>query len=473
MKKFTLLLLTACNLLMFSQNTRNSDVQNTTQKPPVVYNTPTKPYVTLAAYNAAFNSQNINAPLLYGQFPPIGTSTITSQQFEAANAQYNSNAADDFTVPAGKSWQVSAIYVRGYSISPVYPTSYKVTFYTNTGSNLPGTIIRTENVILAAGSNSPTLPLATALSLAAGKYWVSVQAVLDFAGGGQWYWETYSDSSTLSSPYAWTNPGNGFGTPCNTVWNTGSICIPGQLKDLAFSLDGIESNSTAATCKTYVARIVSTDPTETTRLYRDAVPSVCGTAKVYPTPAFAGNYHYRSYTIQNTLPTTNCVTVNLTNTDAVNQVHLVAYSGTFNPANIALNYMGDSGTSSVGGSVATMSITMPANSTMVIVANEATANSTFTGDYTLDVLSTNCGGILRTGETGGKSVNVYPNPVKTVLFVNGMKVNDAKVYDASGKLVPVKTSENQINVEGLTKGNYLLQMNDKDGNTTTTKFIKK
>lgn len=473
MKKITLLLLTTCNLFLFSQTNQNSDVQKTAQQPPVVYHTPTKPYVTLDAYNKAFNAQNLSAPLLYKQFPPIGTSTITSQQFEAANAQYNSNAADDFTVPAGKSWQVSAIYVRGHSVSPVYPTSYKVTFYTNTTSNLPGTIVRTENVILAAGSNSPTLPLATALTLAAGKYWVSVQAVLDFTGGGQWYWETYTDTATLSAPFAWTNPGNGFATPCNTVWNTGSVCIAGQLKDLQFSLDGIETTSAATPCKTYVGRILSTDPTETTRLFRDAVPSICGTAKAYPTPAFSGNYHYKSYTIQNTLATTNCVTVNLTNPDPTNQVHLVAYSGTFNPANIALNYMGDSGTSSVGGTVATMSITMPANSTMVIVANEATANSTFTGDYTLDILSTNCGGILRTGEVGGKSVSIYPNPVKTVLFVNGMKLNDAKVYDVSGKLIPVKSTENQINVEALSKGNYLLQMKDKEGNSTTTKFIKK
>ena len=51
-------------------------------------------------------------------------------------------------------------------------------------------------------------------------------------------------------------------------------------------------------------------------------------------------------------------------------------------------------------------------------------------------------------------------------------MNEAKVYDASGKLIPVKSTENQINVEGLTKGNYLLQMKDKSGNVHQDKFIK-
>lgn len=473
MKKITLFLLTTCNLLFYSQTNRISDIEKAAEQPPVVYSTPSKPYATLAAYNAAFNAQNLIEPLLYGQFPLITTNTITSQQFEAANTQYSSNAADDFTVPAGKLWQVSTVFVRGSSASPVYPTSYKITFYTNTAANLPGTIIRTENVILAAGSMSPTLPLASPLTLAAGKYWVSVQAVLDFVGGGQWYWETYTASTTLGSPYAWTNPGNGFGTPCNTVWNSGSVCIPSQLKDLQFSLDGTESNVAAAACKTFVSRIINTDATENTRLFRDANPSVCGTTKPYPSPAVAGAFHYKSYTIQNTMSSTNCVTVNLTNLDPTYQLHLVAYTGNFNPANIALNYMGDSGSSSVGSTVATMNLTMPANSTMVIVVNETTANSTFSADYSLDIFSSNCGGILKTAESGGKSISIYPNPVKTVLFVNGMKANEAKIYDSSGKLVPVQTSENQINVEGLPKGNYLLQMNDKNGNKMTTKFIKK
>ena len=469
MKKITLLALAFCNCLIFAQTNRTSDV--VVHRDPVVFTTPTKPYATMDAYQNAFNAQNLTAPKLYMQFP-VAAGTITSQKFEVANTQYDSNAADDFTVPAGKSWQITSVFVRGQSTLTVNPTSYNVTFYNNTASNLPGTVVRTENVILAAGAVSPTLPLATALTLAAGKYWVSVQAVMDLAVGGQWFWETYTDAATLSAPYAWINPGNGFATTCNVAWNTGSICLASQLKDLQFSLDGTESNAAATPCKTFTGKIVSTDPTETDRLFRDAIPSVCGTPKVYPSPAFAGTYHYRTYTIQNTLATTNCVTVNLTNPDP-GQVHLVAYLGTFNPANIATNYIGDSGSSSLNGSLATMSITMPASSTMVIVANETTANTAFASNYTIDVLSTNCGGILKTVEAGGNIVNIYPNPVTKTLFVNGMKMQEAKVYDASGKLIQVKSSNNEINVENLTKGNYLLQVKDKDGKVYQDKFIKK
>lgn len=470
MKKITLLLLTACNLLLFAQKSRTNDVTPPkAETKPIVYKYPTKAFVTLQDYNKEFNAQNLISPKLYGQQPFI-TDNITSQEFEAGNTNYTSNAADDFKVPTGKSWNITAVNAIGNVSLSNYPTSYKVTFYTNSATNFPDTVIRTETVTLAAGSTNPSLLLATPLILTAGTYWVSVQAVMDLSNG-QWFWSTYNDAGTLSRPFAWRNPGGGFATSCNANWNTASICLPSQLKDLQFSLDGVESNASGI-CKTFTGRILSTDPTETTRLFRDAVPSICGTTKPYPTPAFAGSFHYKTYAIQNTLATTNCVTVNLTNQDPTNQLHLVAYSGTFNPANIAANYMGDSGSSSFNNSVVTMNITMPANSTMVIVVNETVANSTFTADYTVDILSANCGGILKVGEAGGKDINIYPNPVNTTLFVNGMKMTEAKVFDISGKIIPVKSTESQINVQGLPKGNYLLQLKDKTGNVYQDKFIK-
>lgn len=456
-------------MFMFAQNNLGTDVTPPkAETKPIVYKYPTKAFVTLQDYNNEFNSQNLINPRIYGQNLFL-TDNISSQQFDAASTQYTANAADDFKVPANKVWNITAVNANGSVSMNKYPTSYNVTFYTNSATNFPGTVIRTETVTLAAGSTSPSLLLATPLSLTEGLYWVSVQAVMDLING-QWFWSTYADSGTLNQPYAWRNPGNGFGTTCSTAWNTASICLPSQLKDLQFSLDGTES----VACKTITGRILTTDPTHSPRITRDGVPSVCGIAKAYPGNFSSGNFHYKSYTVQNISASSECVTVTLKNTDpnTLNQVHLMAYTGSFNPANLSQNYLGDSGSSSLAGSVVTMSVTIPANTTIVLVATEPTSNTVFTADYTINVLSANCGSILKAVDTTVNNVSIYPNPASKLLFVNGMTVKEAKVFDATGKLIPVKSSESQINVEPLLKGNYLLQLKDKSGKVHQDKFIK-
>ena len=470
MKKISLLLLTACNVFLIAQNNRTSDVMPPkVVKSPIIYKIPSKPVATLNDYYTEFNSQNLIAPKLYGQFP-ISSTNITSQKFEVANTAYDSNAADDFVVPANKIWTVNSVSVRGYTTVTVYPTSYNVTFYSNSPTNFPNAVIRTENVLLVAGSVNPTLALATPLLLTEGKYWVSVQAVMDLTGGGQWFWETYTDSGTLSAPFAWTNPGNGFGTPCNTAWNTASICLAGQLKDLQFSLDGIESNPYP--CKTITGRISTADPTQSPRLFRDAIASICASTKVFPGTTGSGNFHYKSYTVQNTSATANCVTITVKNPDVANNVHLTTYNGAFNPSDLSQNYFGDIGTSSLNGSIQKMDINIPGNATINIIASEVIANTIYTNDFTINVTSQNCGNILKTLVSTLNPITIYPNPVHSVLFVSGMKVKDASVFDISGKLIPLKSTESQINVESLTKGNYLLQIKDKDGKVHQDKFIK-
>ena len=472
MKKITLLFLTASSLFSFGQNIKTTDISFTkpVEKKTLSYKIPSKPAVSLAEYYAQSNAQNLVAPKLYSQFP-FTTSTITSQQFETENAAYNSTAADDFTVPASKIWEIKNVSARGYSISANYPTSYNVTFYKNSALNLPDTVIRTETVTLSAGSTNPTLPLANALFLTEGKYWISIQAVLNYTGGGQWFWETYSDAATLSAPFAWKNPGTGFETTCNAYWNTASVCIPGQLKDLQFTLDGVESNA----CKTILGRISTTDLTHPSRILRDGNSSTCGTSKSYPGNLNSGNYHYKTYTLENTTGTADCVTLLLKNTDpnALNQIHMVAYNETFNPNNLSENYAGDLGNSSFNGTISQMNITIPANKTLVLVVSETISDTTFNSDFTLHVISPNCAGILKTLVNTVKTISIYPNPVQSILFIKGVKVKTLQVFDGSGKLILTKNSESQLNVENLSKGIYLLKITDNLGKIHQEKFIKK
>ena len=142
-----------------------------------------------------------------------------SQVFEPANAAFNSQSADDFTVPAGTNWTVTQVTANG--IRTGNPTSVNVFFYANSGSNLPGAAVASYNnvatFVRTGGNYSVTLP--SALNLAGGTYWVSIQVNMSFATGGQWFWGNFG-ATNIGNQYAWQNPGGGFGTPC-TSWGYG------------------------------------------------------------------------------------------------------------------------------------------------------------------------------------------------------------------------------------------------------------
>jgi hypothetical protein len=120
--------------------------------------------------------------------PPVA---IGSQQFEAAMAAFDNQAADDFVIGSG--W--GAPYVTGVRVMGEYSagggpaSSFNIYFYQNGAGNLPGTLI-------AAFMNLPyveTPPdflicLPYPFGVNTGTYWVSVQARQDSNPNGQWFW---------------------------------------------------------------------------------------------------------------------------------------------------------------------------------------------------------------------------------------------------------------------------------------------
>jgi hypothetical protein len=70
-------------------------------------------------------------------------------------------------------------------------------------------------------------------------------------------------------------------------------------------------------------------------------------------------------------------------------------------------------------------------------------------------------------------ISVYPNPVKSNLFVDGLPQNaTVKIYDMRGKLVlSSRNGNNQIDVNNFAKGVYSIQISGKNG-ITTKKFVK-
>lgn len=73
-------------------------------------------------------------------------------------------------------------------------------------------------------------------------------------------------------------------------------------------------------------------------------------------------------------------------------------------------------------------------------------------------------------------ISIYPNPVKDILYVKSPEeIDEFHVFNSAGQKVLSQknnTKISQLNSSSLSKGTYILQIIDKDGNSTSTKFIK-
>ena len=66
-------------------------------------------------------------------------------------------------------------------------------------------------------------------------------------------------------------------------------------------------------------------------------------------------------------------------------------------------------------------------------------------------------------EAGEKGIEVYPNPAKDRLRIDGIEPAEVQVYNAFGQLVKTVQNANQINVSDLAEGIYLLRITAMDG----------
>jgi hypothetical protein len=126
---------------------------------------------------------------------------------------------------------------------------------------------------------------------------------------------------------------------------------------------------------------------QTDRVERKPPVSVCGTAKDYPGPFNdAISRTYDAYSFTNNGPAT-CVTFSVSTACTGTQViFAVAYLGSFNPANIATNYLGDPAQSP---SPMSFSVDVPANSNVILVVHEV-FNGGACPSYDVEVTGLSC-----------------------------------------------------------------------------------
>jgi subtilisin-like proprotein convertase family protein len=158
------------------------------------------------------------------------------------------------------------------------------------------------------------------------------------------------------------------------------------------------------TCPGVVSGTISTnDFTNSIRMFRDgsAFASTCAAAKACPGPISDPNTHYDTHTFTNTGGPA-CVTVHLD--DPCGNLFATAYLGSYNPADLCANYLGDIGNSSAAGS---FSFNVPANTNFVVVVNDVGAGGGVGCDYTLVAIGTECPPVLAIDLVPGNKVRLH------------------------------------------------------------------
>jgi hypothetical protein len=180
--------------------------------------------------------------VLYDQYDTPGTYAVASQDFEAAYDSLDSFTADDFVVPSGENWTIDEVDIQGLYDNGSGPAVGFHVFIYQDAAGLPGTNVYTglSQAYTSADDVNFVITLSPSAVLTPGTYWISVQARMDFALGGQFDWQ---DRSILANTAgAWQNPGDGFGTGCVT-WGMKTTCLGTVDPDSVFRLVGTTATS--------------------------------------------------------------------------------------------------------------------------------------------------------------------------------------------------------------------------------------
>jgi opacity protein-like surface antigen len=203
--------------------------------------------VNMAAVAASRHSRPPTT-MLWNQNSNFGEYSYSDNFTSGSFSSFDDSGADDFVVPAGKTWKITGVDVTGNYGSCCPPgvtvqvqdcgpaTSEIITFYKNKGG-LPGAVIGTAQTINCTDNmGNFTCSLPTSVKLRGGTkgktYWLGFVANMNFNMARQWYW-TFN-TTVRGNVSAWENPGGGFGF-CPT-WSPNTQCF--GYDDYAFDLRG-------------------------------------------------------------------------------------------------------------------------------------------------------------------------------------------------------------------------------------------
>jgi hypothetical protein len=175
---------------------------------------------------AKFKTANRALTVLYDQNSDAQGYSDISQNFESSFDQYDSQGADDFTVPKGSIWVINEVDVAGlYFNGPGLAVSENVFIYKGSNKHPNKLVAEMDNVVGdddGVGNFVINLGKKGIRLKKGGEYWVSVQVNMDFSAGGEWGWATRN--TQVGTAAQWQNPGDGFATGC-TTWSNEQACL--------------------------------------------------------------------------------------------------------------------------------------------------------------------------------------------------------------------------------------------------------
>jgi hypothetical protein len=180
--------------------------------------------------------------VLYDQYDNDLNNGIVSAD-RTDDTTLSAEAADNFVVPAGETWQITEVDIRGASPGLPAPTSFAIHFYTD-ASGFPGTEVYSATGLAVVGDPDFVITLTSPANLSEGTYWVSAVGTIV---GNNWYWEGRSITNNGFAT-AWRNPENGYGTGC-TDWGRLETCIGIPWPDQMFRIVGTTGGGGG--CATY------------------------------------------------------------------------------------------------------------------------------------------------------------------------------------------------------------------------------
>ena len=177
-----------------------------------------------------------------------------------------------------------------------------------------------------------------------------------------------------ATPYrVHTTPAFVCGTPINfTLTETSAIA---GVRVFGFSFPTCGGGAS----QSFNGTLVNTDGVATAgRLGRNAVSSVCGTAKGCPGAFDANPRFFDTFTFNNPAAVSVCLTVTLDQSICGNALLAAGYLDSFNGANLCLNYLGDAGGSA---NTSSFSVDVPAGHNLVLAIQQSTVGLFCPGGY--------------------------------------------------------------------------------------------
>lgn len=192
----------------------------------------------LSLFSALFFLTAVDAQtLLYDQTTGTLSGGILCRKHDAAASfSYDTEGADDFTVPSGVTWSIDSIKAYGFYNTTAPNASKTIVTIYNDNSGVPGTVFFQDTINDADVDNNGSLEpyFQDPIVLTGGTYWLSVKL---YTSTTPWYWRRITEPIS-SYQFLWQNPNGGYAV-C-TSWTNLTSCLSIADSSVAFRLYGCE-----------------------------------------------------------------------------------------------------------------------------------------------------------------------------------------------------------------------------------------